>query len=290
MNDTAVRSTPKDVFLHLARTLLLYAGVFGFIALLFQYIDMSFSGPRYSSSYYAASAIRWLISLMVVVFPVFMAVSWMIEKTLVADAQKLEMKVRKWFLSLTLFLSGAVMVSDMVYLIYDYLDGDFTSKFVLKSLTVLAVLGMVFGYYLMDLKRKDVIAGRPRLLASAVSVMVLASFVFGFYTVGTPGQRRNQKFDETRMYDLSHVKDTVLQYWRTKGVLPQNPEELKAVYENDYGKMPTDPQTGAAYEYRVVGNASFELCATFKTKNDGGYSTRDWNYHPGKSCFTIKTR
>ena len=50
-----------------------------------------------------------------------------------------------------------------------------------------------------------------------------------------------------------------------------------------------DPDTGVAYEYRVVDENHYELCATFARRRE---ADRDvfWNHPAGRHCFTFDVR
>jgi hypothetical protein len=93
----------------------------------------------------------------------------------------------------------------------------------------------------------------------------------------------------------------VLYYWQTKEEFPKT---LDALADPLSGfSIPTDPESGVAYEYAVTGPLSFELCGTFTlptpdTTGQGQYPGRDtgvtswgpqadenWNHDAGHTCF-----
>lgn len=282
MNGTVVstKSTPKDVFLYLGLTLTLYVGLSSLTAILFQYIDMWVG--EIGSGYYGLDTLRWLVAVQTVVFPTFIVIYWLIRKDLFMNAQNKELKVRKWFLYLTLFLAVAITLGDLISLLYHFLDGDFATQFLLKSLTVLVLGLLVCGYYLMDLKGK--LLGKAKLFASAASVVVLASVGTGFYLVGTPAYQRNRKADEKTVNNLLALEGNIVRYKTEKGALPTNLDVLKDVSFS----YPTDDQEAKNVEYRVVSPTQFELCANFKTatsKDDRLMGYR-FNHQSGRFCFT----
>ena len=63
--------------------------------------------------------------------------------------------VRRWLTYLTLFVAAAVLVGDMIALVYNLLGGELTLRFVLKVLVAAVIAGTIFGYYLMDLRREE---------------------------------------------------------------------------------------------------------------------------------------
>lgn len=284
MNGTVVstKSTPKDVFLYLGLMLTLYVGLSSLTAVLFQYIDMWVG--EIGSAYYGLDTLRWLVAVQTVVFPTFVVVSWLIRKDLSQNAQNKELRVRKWFLCLTLFLAVAITLGDLISLIYHFLDGDFATQFLLKSLTVLVLGLLVCSYYLLDLKGK--LLGKTKLFATVVSVVVLASVSTGFYLVGTPAYQRDRKADEKTVYNLRALEGSIVRYKTEKGTLPSNLEVLKDVSFS----YPSDDQEIKKYEYRVINPTKFELCADFKTSSAPGDELRygyGWQHKAGHTCLTL---
>ncbi|MFH1451439.1 MAG: hypothetical protein ABIF89_02415, partial [bacterium] len=174
-----------------------------------------------------------------------------------------------------------------------------TAQFFLKVLIVLLVAGAVFGYYIWDLRRKNINSKTPKILAGILSFVVLASTITGFFIIGTPAEQRQRRFDEQRVVNLQMMQDQIINYWVRKGVLPQNISEL----ENSISGfiVPTDPEVNLAYEYIIIDTLSFELCATFKTSTKDfdsvpqglrysypyDLSQQYWKHEAERTCFTI---
>lgn len=156
MDNPPVKVSPKDVFLHLLAIVALYASAVSFIVLIFQYINLALPDAL-QSGYYdiesAHSAIRLSISTLIVVFPTYVVVSWILGKGYAIDPQKRNLRIRKWLIYFTLFITGLVAIGDLVTLVYNFLGGDLTSQFVLKILTVLFVTGSIFFYYFIDVRK-----------------------------------------------------------------------------------------------------------------------------------------
>ena len=150
----APKSTPKDVFYHLLAIVTLYMSAVSFIVLLFQLINTWFPDPL-SYGYGVNEGIRWSASILIVSFPVYMFMMWLINKDLTANPDRRDLKVRKWLGYLTLFISAIVAIIDVATLIYNLLGGEITSRFILKVLVVLAVSAVIFFYYLKELRSKQ---------------------------------------------------------------------------------------------------------------------------------------
>src|SRR3989339_1192972 len=173
--DIPSRSTAKDVFSHLLAIVTLYMGVISFIALYFQYINVRF--PDVLEFYYAAALdiIRMSMSVLIIAWPVFIFISWMIYKDLRSTPAKTGMGIRKWLLYLTLFIASITIMVDLITLINYFLNGEITTRFILKILVVLITAAAVFGYYLWDLRRGVAAKTKITLIATVVTSVVVVT-------------------------------------------------------------------------------------------------------------------
>ncbi|MFA5050494.1 MAG: DUF5671 domain-containing protein [Patescibacteria group bacterium] len=294
-------NTPKDVFLHLFNIIIFYLSIVNFILLITEYISVIF--PDALSFYYngITRAIQSSTSILIISIPVFILTSWMLGKDLKNNPEKREMKLRKWLLYFTLFISAMTIIIDLIVFINNFLSGELTIQFFLKILIVLLVAAAVFGYYIWDLKRKDPETSKlPKILAWVISGVVLASIVWGFFIIGTPAVQRDRRFDEQRISNLQEIQDRIVNYWMQKEKLPQTLGELEDSISGFV--VPKDPESAALYEYNITSPLSFELCANFtisskdpksisvKQKSSVLLSQRDlvqqnWNHETGRTCF-----
>lgn len=296
------KSSPKDVFMHLLMIAMLYVATFSFISLWFDYINFLFPDPLNYYSQGILDSVLWATATLIVVFPVYILLSWLLGKEMVLEPEKRELRVRKWLVYITLFIAAIAIIVDVVRLVYNFLSGEFTLPFFLKIFIVLLVAALVFGYYLWDVKRKaGVPTTIPKTLAWIISVVVLGSIIGGFLLVGSPAHQRDVRFDNQRVGDLQNIQSQVLSYWQQKNVLPAKLSDLQDSMSGFV--LPKDPETGIVYEYRVKDPLAFELCATFKTASVGtdtngryakpmpvGYSgdrySQNWTHSAGQACFS----
>lgn len=268
MQADARKTGPRDVFLHLASTIGLYVTVVAFGSLLFQMINVAFPDPAlgdFRSS--TAGALRWPLSVLVIVFPVYIWISYYVQKDLLRFSEKRELKTRKWMLYFTLFAAGAVIVVDLITLIFQFLGGDLTVRFILKVATVLIVAAAVFAYYLWNLKNATPALRDPhmRYFVWGMVALVAAAVVSGFVIAGSPFEARLTRIDERRVEHLRTLQFEIVNFWQAKEVLPAELRELRDEIRGF--TPPVDPVTGELYEYRPIGPRSFELCAVFQTSN-----------------------
>jgi len=131
-----------------------------------------------------------------------------------------------------------------------------------------------------------------RLFAFVAAVVTLAALGWGFVLVGTPDQRRLERFDERRVRDLQRIAkeiDSLVYDADRPGVLqqplPAALEELKG--KTRYWKLSLlDPDTGQPYGYVIKSGTTYELCATFSLPRDED-TEAFWNHPAGRHCFLI---
>ncbi len=213
-----------------------------------------------------------------------------------------------------------LLIGDLVALIYNFLGGDLTVPFILKVLSVFAVGGVVFWYYLYDLKKNPgEFSHRAKIIIWSSIIIALAVIIYGFYLAGSPFKQRLIRFDNQRVSDLQIIQSQIVYHWQQKNKLPQSLDELK---DSISGFIPpSDPDTNQTYEYKVngsttstssgqasspqAGNLSFELCADFALSSSEespktlprfsvalprfsiqGSFGENWEHAGGRVCFS----
>ncbi len=299
------KTGPRDIFLQFLSVISLYVAAGSFIALIFQYINYWIPDPLQAGYGYITSifdSIRWSISILIVIFPVYCWTLWFMDKGYREFPERMAMKSRKWLVYLTIFLAALLMIGDFVALVYQLLRGEFTSSFLLKVLTIILVAGAVFIYYLKEIKRQ-VEDEAKTFLVKAVSyaaiAIVAASIIGGFFIVGSPKEERAYRFDEERVSDLQMIQSEIVYFWQSKQKLPQ---ELSELNDSVRGfRVPMDPENSSDYIYRKTGSLSFELCANFAraSRNELARAAAEkpvpigrsyeisgyWDHEVGEKCF-----
>lgn len=264
MEDTTIRrSVARDFFLHFAATAALYVSAVSFLTLLFDYIDRFFpSGLSYYYDVYSGT-MRFAIASLIVIFPLYYFLMRKVMREMRAGTLNPQGSIRKWLLYITLFISGATVVGDLVVLIYTFLGGqEITASFLLKVLAIFVVIGGAFLYYLKDLSGYWLSREQTsKQIGYGVAAVVLVAVAGAFFIIGSPQTQRELRYDQERVGHLSELQMQIVYYWQSKEVLPPALESL----EDDISgyRVPVDPATAEAYEYRSTGEMSFELCAEF---------------------------
>lgn len=298
---------PKDVFLHLFSVILLYFSAINVGVLLYQIINIFF--PDLLTDYVPDPSmyrgpLRWALATLMVVFPVYVWSVWYLNREYIRDSGKRELKTRKWLLTFTLFVAALVIVGDAVAVLFRFLDGELTTRFALKVITILAISSSVFTYYFWALKpieftRPSWIRWFPKTVIALLAVFVAV----GFFQAGSPASERLRKFDQRRIADLQSIQSQIIYHWQKKDALPSS---LEALTDTISGyKSPRDPQSGNPYEYTVKEDLVFELCAQFEAEGQSEATMpvqyrkgpepipvgkepymENWNHAVGKTCFT----
>lgn len=296
-----IKSSPKDVFIHLLSIIALYTAAGSFIALIFQYINLLFPDPLEVGYYYSfASTIRWSMASLIVVFPAYLFVMRMLAQDYAKHPEHKELRIRKWLVHFTLFVAAIIIGGDLISLIYNFLEGDLTMRFALKILTIFVVAGMIFYYYLRDL-REGWRGAALKFIGYGTAIVVLVGILAGFFTAGSPFVARMRKFDDRRVGDLQMIQNEIINYWTQKSKLPLMVLDLRNSI-NGFA-APVDPKSGTAYEYKINSELSFDLCANFELSSSAdavgsgsaypkavsygpyGQYDQNWDHGAGKECF-----
>lgn len=302
MENTRTKMTPKDFFLYFAVMVALYVSAFSLLALLFEYIDVLFPDQLESFRGQFSSAIRFSIASLIIIFPTYLILTKVLNRDLRRNPEKKNIWIRKWLIYLTLFVAGVTIIIDLVRLVNSFLGGEITTQFVLKIVAVLIVTGAVFGYYLYDLKGKwEREAGKAKMIGWVTALVVLIAVVSGFFIIGTPASQRLVRFDQEKVNDLQNIQWRVVNFWQNKERLPESLSELEDPIEGFI--VPVDAQSKEQYEYKIVSNLTFELCAVFNKESviqpavnerivkpvpvggRFGIENINWAHGQGEKCF-----
>lgn len=147
----------REAFMYLVLFTTLYLTTFNLGRLIFQFANLAFPDPAalYDVATSAREGIRFSVASLVIAFPIFMYLSLLIGRSIKRDPSKRASKVRKWLTYMTLFVAAAVIIGDLTALVYNFLGGELSLRFALKVITVAAIAGGIFGYYLWDLRQEE---------------------------------------------------------------------------------------------------------------------------------------
>ncbi|KPJ86017.1 hypothetical protein AMJ57_00915 [Parcubacteria bacterium SG8_24] len=145
----------REAFMYLLLFLCLYISAVSFGRLLFEFINRAFPDPLRYFEQADTSGLRMSVASLIVAFPLYLWLSWLTLKAVRQDPDKRGSKIRKWLTYITLFVAAGVIIGDLITLLFNLLGGELTTRFLLKVAAVLLIAGLIFGYYLWDLRQEE---------------------------------------------------------------------------------------------------------------------------------------
>jgi hypothetical protein len=278
-------ASAKDAFFYLLIFSTLATWTIGLGSLAFQLINRWMADPLFSpyQDRFSNYEITWALAALIVAFPLYLLISRTVLREAAADPYKLDSGIRKWLTYMALVVAASIFMGDLICALAFLLRGELTSRFVAKSLVVLALSGGVFFYYFGGLRKTEAATPSPdKLMAGLSSAAVILVMILGFWQLGAPSGQRQMRADAQRVQELYRVSQQVEFYWKSHGSqLPTDISQLRS------GPR-LDPITHSPYEYRPGVGSSYELCAVFAraSQADPANSAPDsWAHPAGHQCF-----
>jgi hypothetical protein len=149
-----VHLTARDTFVYLLLFASLAFVASYLVALVHSILDLTLPDPDGAvwRVRRAIDDIQLSIAILAVATPVFVWMTVFTRRQLSEDAGRRRSPVRKWLTYMALFVTALVSCSVAVYVIYSFLSGEATLRFLLKALTVAAVSAAIFVFYLRDIR------------------------------------------------------------------------------------------------------------------------------------------
>lgn len=290
------KNTPRDFFLHVGAFVALYCAAIALTTIAFSVINYKFAdllAGYYTDPY--SGPMRFAMASLLILAPIAVYLFYVIQGESRTDPTRRSLGVRKWLTYITLFVAGGTVVIDLIILLNSFLGGSLPSAFLLKVLTILAVMGFGFGYFFLDIRGYWVAhPDYSRFVGIGGLVAVLVAVVGGMMIIGSPVAQREFRVDNQQVQDLDFISGQVLEYWRQNKELP----ESLATLENPLigFVVPVAPEGQPPYEYTITGPLAFELCATFlqnspqefsyPSYSSGFVELPEWDHGVGYTCFT----
>ena len=105
---------------------------------------------------YNSGALKFAISAIIIAAPIYYLTAFQINKNLFSGKLSKDSGIRKWLTYFILLVSTIVMLGFLVAVVYNFLDGELTTKFILKALTAIIIAAAIFTYYFYDIRRENV--------------------------------------------------------------------------------------------------------------------------------------
>ena len=125
------------------------------------------------------------------------------------------------------------------------------------------------------------------MVAVATTVIVVA-IIAGVIVVGSPAEGRVERIDSGRIDDLEGIVTAMDLFWARNERLPASLEELA-----DDPRAPVtllDPGSAEPYEYVVLDEDTYQLCAVFDRDSPPPApraAENFWRHRVGRTCFEL---
>lgn len=146
--------TAHDVFIYAITFTALAFTAFNLVSLFHAILDLKMPDPADSPyiAFSATSRMRWAIATLIIATPVYLWMSRYTRQRIEKHESHRRSPVRKWLTYITLFFAALTFFGDATYLIYGFLQGEATLRFVLKAVVVGVVASSIFVFYLRDME------------------------------------------------------------------------------------------------------------------------------------------
>lgn len=287
-----MNNSPKFVFYYL---LSLVALIFTAIAtgqIIFQVINQSL--PDIFGQYgadFSSGVLKFAISAIIIAAPIFLIISKLIYRSIFKGEIKKDSQVRKWLSYFILFVSAVVIIVFLIITINNFLDGEWTGKFLLKMLTIIGIAAMVFSFYLYNIKQAETLAKKDVVLRIyfIISIIIIAvAFVTALFFTESPKVARDRRIDDKIISNFSMIENGVNMYYSNHKQLPESLSIL------NISESIIDPSTRAVFAYKIIDTTSYQLCADFKTDTKNSkdiayqYLTDNQKHSNGYQCLDYK--
>jgi hypothetical protein len=145
-------ASSRETFMYVVMFATLIVSAYSLGNLIFELINRAFPDPAQQAFDSTLQAIRWSLASVIVAFPIFVYVAALIDRGVRAHPIRRTSRIRKQLTYVTLFIASCVLIGDIITSVYTFLGGELTLRFLLKVVTVGAIVGSVFGFYLRDLR------------------------------------------------------------------------------------------------------------------------------------------
>lgn len=248
------------------------------------------------SGNYSDGAIKFAISAIIISTPIYYFISKQIYKNLKQGKLDENSSVRKWLTYFILLVAMIVMIVWLIMTINRFLDGELTTKAILKTITILFISGTIFSFYFYDIKRENIKDIKDKILQIyfyGSLIIVLGVFIVALFVVESPTETRKRKLDQRIINNFYEIDASLNNYYIKNDKLPETLEDLKEDARYLISEELNNPITNQAYEYKILEDDKYELCTTFNSSNvaelkdEYGYrADKMWLHEAGYQCLS----
>lgn len=245
---------------------------------------------------YSSGALKFAISAIIIASPIYFLTTAQINKNIFNGKLEKDAGVRKWLSYLILLVSSLVMLGFLVGVIFNFLNGELTIKFILKALSAIIISAIIFTYYFYDIRRTDVIGVKDKIIKIyffGSLVLIVAALISAFVFVESPAETRKIKYDAKIIENFNQIDSGINEYYRLNKKLPDSLDTLLKETTFLREENMVDPAK-KKFDYKVADEKTYELCATFMIASKDYenradyYLDKRWGHVAGYQCLKQK--
>jgi type II secretory pathway pseudopilin PulG len=129
--------------------------------------------------------------------------------------------------------------------------------------------------------------GNGRLLAWLAAIVAIAAVATSIW-LNPPSEMRARRFDQLRAQGLNQTQNAIQMYYAVHDTLPVDLKALESEHNLHQEVNWRDPETQQPFEYAIMGESSYRLCAIFSRNSDRNDETGGFIYgkhSAGRDCF-----
>ena len=319
LSNKDTKLTAEYFFLTIGMFVSLIVLVTNFISLFFSTIEKAMPDALnavYTYSYNTVdyNSIRTSLAILIIFAPIAFTLFYFWKKRNKLELSKYNEIIHKWTVYLIYFFTITAAAITLAVLVRYFIAGEITSRFIIKTIMVIASNGIVFFYFFRMQNANENWKSQkfmPYVYTYSIPLIILLLIVYSFCIIGSPASQRAMRLDQRRTEDLQNIQNQITNYYQQKQKLPAKIEDVINPLDS-WQVIPKDPEfeKGLVYEYKMTGKLSFNICATFsKESNEGlvensssgsimsmkdiavssmpyyGGVNANWSHPSGKYCF-----
>lgn len=276
------RFSPREAFFYLLLFGTLWWMALHGTILMADTIDAAFADE--ALRFRQRSQMRTNIAALIATTPVFIWLHLHLSRNATTTPDRQRSPVRKWLGYLAMFLIASSLLIALAALIRQVLQGGDYIAGALKIAFLAIFATASIGYIRTQIRREMM---RNFLMPAIIASLSITAIISGLITAGGPARGQIEARDAKR---LDRIRDADV---HIRCLARQNenqlPETLGQHTECPDSELLTDPFSGEAFEYNIIGPNNFQICATFELPEDqNGYNSVRKEHDPTSVCFDYR--
>src|SRR3990167_11137880 len=160
LQSPSVKESLWDTFEHILLFISLYVYAIAFTLMLHQFVDVLVPGGGkyvmrgdYFNSF-SKYIVRGYMASLIVAYPLFSFFFIRVKKRIMNNLEIRHLRPRKTLIYFTMVVAFIIVLSSIISIIFNFLNGNVSVNFVLHFLATVLVAGLIFAYLLNEVKEE----------------------------------------------------------------------------------------------------------------------------------------